>query len=310
MRSRLSYPVVLLLLLNACASLESSRLIQDPSYATLQAKLADVPFFPQQDYYCGPAALASVLNWSGVEISVEQLVPQVYLPERKGSLQVEVLSTARRYQRIPYVLAPKLEDLLREIKAGHPVLVLQNLGLEMLPAWHYAVVTGINMPAEEIILHSGDYRDYVMDLDTFERTWLRASSWALLVLPPERLPVTADAGRYVRSVHALEQLKDYEGATAAYLAASRRWPHDKNLMMALGNIYYKQSKLGEAAQAYRKLIAADPDFAPAHNNLAQTYYDLGRLEQAREHVNKAIALGGKHQQVYRQTLEMIQKDSR
>ena len=43
-------------------------------------QLADTPFFPQQAYQCGPAALATVLNANGVSISPEQLVPQVYLP--------------------------------------------------------------------------------------------------------------------------------------------------------------------------------------------------------------------------------------
>ena len=65
---------------------------------------------------------------AGVKVTPEELVPQVYLPERKGSLQVEMLAAARRHGMVSYQLAPRFEDVLREIAAGTPVVVLQNLG--------------------------------------------------------------------------------------------------------------------------------------------------------------------------------------
>src|SRR3982750_3125163 len=60
-----------------------------------RAELTEVPFFPQEDYYCGPSALAMVLTAAGAKVTPEQLVEHVYLPGRKGSLQVEMLATAR-----------------------------------------------------------------------------------------------------------------------------------------------------------------------------------------------------------------------
>ena len=87
-----------------------------------------VPFFPQEDYQCGPAALATVLSHSGVPVTPEPLVSQVYLPSRQGSLQIEMLATPRRYGRVSYPLAPRYADLLREVAAGNPVIVLQDVG--------------------------------------------------------------------------------------------------------------------------------------------------------------------------------------
>src|SRR5262249_47579541 len=60
-------------------------------------ELVAVPFFPQSDYECGPAALATVMVAAGVKVTPEELVPEVYLPERKGSLQVEMLAAPRRH---------------------------------------------------------------------------------------------------------------------------------------------------------------------------------------------------------------------
>ena len=91
-------------------------------------ELTAVPFFPQDEYQCGPAALATVLSHSGVDVTPEPLVSQVYLPSRQGSLQIEMLAAPRRYGRVSYQLAPRYADVLREVAAGNPVIVLQDVG--------------------------------------------------------------------------------------------------------------------------------------------------------------------------------------
>src|SRR5207237_7460971 len=45
-----------------------------------RVELKDVPFFAQDEYQCGPAALATVLANAGLKLTPEQLVPEVYLP--------------------------------------------------------------------------------------------------------------------------------------------------------------------------------------------------------------------------------------
>src|SRR5690606_26559132 len=68
--------------------------------------LLDVPFHPQTEYQCGPAALATVLGASGVPITPEALVPQVYLPGREGRLQLELVPATPRARLIPYLIHP------------------------------------------------------------------------------------------------------------------------------------------------------------------------------------------------------------
>src|SRR3990172_11921389 len=101
-----------------------------------RVELTEVPFFAQTEYQCGPAALATLLVSSGVKVKPDDLVSQVYLPERKGSLQVEMLAAARRYGLVSYELAPRFADLLREIAAGNPVVVLIDQGIGPLEYWH------------------------------------------------------------------------------------------------------------------------------------------------------------------------------
>ena len=67
-----------------------------PQDLPARLELADVPFFPQVEYQCGPAALATALASSGVAVTPGDLVSQVYIPARKGSLQIEMMAAARR----------------------------------------------------------------------------------------------------------------------------------------------------------------------------------------------------------------------
>ena len=64
-------------------------------------QLSSVPFYPQEAYQCGPAALAGVLGAAGVAATPSSLAPQVYLPGRQGSLQLELMAASRRAGRIP-----------------------------------------------------------------------------------------------------------------------------------------------------------------------------------------------------------------
>ncbi len=271
-------------------------------------ELTAVPFFPQEAYQCGPAALATVLGSSGVAVTPELLAPQVYLPARQGSLALELVAAARRHGRVPYVLRPDMGALLAEVAAGHPVLVLQNLGLDWLPRWHYAVVVGFDLTRREIVLRSGTIARRVTSLAVFERTWRRGGSWAMVALSPARLPRTAEERPYLETVAALEQVGRHREAAEAYTAALARWPSSLAARFGLGNARYALGDLDGAAAAWRDLLAAHPDYAPAWNNLAQVLADQGKLAEAETAVRRALALdggSGPHAAAYRDTLAQI-----
>jgi len=54
---------------------------------------------------------------------------------------------------VSYQLAPRYEDVLRELSAGNPVIVLQDLGFG--GGWHYAVAVGYDYSYGDLILRSG-----------------------------------------------------------------------------------------------------------------------------------------------------------
>jgi len=277
---------------------------QLPATTPERSELTAVPFYPQEDYQCGPAALATTLVYAGVATSPEELMPQVFLPAREGSLQVEMLAAARRHGRTAYRLAPRLADLLQEVAAGTPAIVLQNLAFGFAPLWHYAVVVGYDLPREEIILRSGRTRRLVMPLATFERTWARSEHWAMMALPPERLPVTATENRYVESVVALERVAP-GAARSAYQSALERWPDNLPARIGHGNAAYTLRDLAGAEAAYREATRRHPGAADAWNNLAQALLELRRRDEALAAARRAVDIGGPRLAQYQATLQAV-----
>ena len=252
-------------------------------------ELTDTPFFAQEAYQCGPAALATVLQHAEVEVQPEELVPRVYLPRRRGSLQTELIAAARAYGRVPYVIDPNLEALIEELQAGRPVLVLQNLGLRLFPVWHYAVVIGYSPSPDELILRSGRDRRLRQSARRFLATWDPSDYWGLIVLTPGELPTSPDPARYLQSVAALEEVGQFEAAQRAYAAAVGQWPDNPTAWFGLGNAHYGTGGLAAAEAAYRQLLALDPANAAARNNLALTLADRGCHSAALAMLQTALA---------------------
>ena len=272
-------------LLSGCASLPPL-----PSSLPPSVELTNTPFFAQELHQCGPAALATLLNYRGIEVSPEQLAPQVYLPQRQGSLQVELSASARRYGQLAYPLAPRLEDLFHEVAAGNPVLVLQNLAFGWLPRWHYAVVIGYDLDRNEVILRSGTHRRWISKLSAFNNTWRRADHWALVILPAGHIPATATSQPYLKASYELEQTDKADAAQQAYEAAARRWPQDKTVWLALANNAYDLKRYREAHAALLKAAELDRSDPVIWNNLAYVYLAAGCPGQARQAVARALEL--------------------
>lgn len=293
--------------LTGCASLQTDELLRANSNSPQRVELTHVPFIAQQAYQCGPASLAMMLQAQSNDVTAEALLAQVYVPERQGSLQIEMLAAARKYQVVPYVLDKKMSDLLAEIRAQHPVLVMQNLGLSWLPKWHYAVVIGYDFNTAEMILRSGTEPRHVVAMKVFERTWARSDYWAVVILAPDRLPVTATEQRYVESVAALERMKNYAVSQTAYQTALKRWPNNLVAMMGLANTDYALQNYAAAAEAFKNITQHYPQSADAYNNLADSLLQLQRYEEARAAARIAVSLGGAQRAIYLQTLSEVEQ---
>ncbi|NEX60535.1 PA2778 family cysteine peptidase [Noviherbaspirillum galbum] len=279
------------LILGGCAT-QTMQLRQAAGGLPRHAELDATPFFPQERYQCGPAALATVLNASGLPGTPDALVAQVYVPAREGSLQPEMLAAARRQGAPAMLIPPRLDALLEEVASGMPVLVLQNLSLPIAPLWHYAVVVGYNLDTEEIVLRSGTTRREVMSMSTFEHTWARGDDWGMVAPAPGSMPRTVKEDVAVEALVAFEKAAPPGKSYVAYQSALVRFPRNLALRLGAGNAAYAMGDRAAAAEAFRQAAADHPRSAPAFNNLATVLAEMGRASEAREAARQAVALGG------------------
>ena len=298
------------ILISGCAALESRALIKNPpADIKSQAELRGVPFFPQEDFQCGPAALATALQAKGVNVTPDELTKQIFLPRRQGSLQVEMRSATRRQGMLAVTMSGRITDLLTEVDNGNPVVVLQNLALNWYPLWHFAVVVGYDLPRQNIILRSGKERRQVMALTTFEHTWKRSNFWAIVIVPASEVPKTATRESFFASAVEMEKVHQPAIAETAYSAALQRWPGDLAALVGIGNSRYALRNLHGSEQAFRQATQQHPQSIIAWNNLAEVLAELKRLPEALAAAERAASLDGPNLAAAQETLASIRKKS-
>ncbi len=243
--------------------------------APASIELTATPFFPQDRYQCGPAALATVLVASNSSVTPEALTPFVYIPARKGSLQLEMQAAPRSFGRLTYVLAPRLDAILAELAAARPVLVLHNYGVPFFPRWHYAVVIGYDASNDTLLLRSGIERRQVQRAAHFLRAWDNGGRWAMVVLRAGEIAASAESPVYLRAAADFERVAAPEESRLAFDAAVRRWPAEPLAWIGRGTALYRSGDLAGAARDYARALELDEHNAGARNNLAQTLLELG-----------------------------------
>jgi len=287
-----------------CAGPQTEQILASRGALPAFAEIDSVPFFPQEQYYCGPASLAMVLAWSGLPVMPDDLVAEVYTPGREGTFAPDMVTAARRNGRIA-IETRKLDDLLRELAAGHPAIVFQNLRLSVFPQWHFAVAIGYDLNERQIILRSGTNRRLLIPLDAFENTWRRADYWALVVLPPDTAPVAADSGSWLAAAAGLERANRPQEAQIAYDTVLSRFPGNRSAQMGRANALFALNRFENAEQAYKDVVAGDPLMAEAWNNLAYALSRQGKRNEAVSAAERAVMIGGARAAYYVDTLKDV-----
>ncbi len=295
--------------LSACASPDQAKLSPEIKGLAEKVSLASVPFHPQAERDdCGPAALAMMLGWSGIKTNPATLAPAVYTPGREGTLQTDIVQATRRAGRLAAPVQT-FDDLLTELDAGHPVLVLQNLGLKAWPVWHYAVAMGYDLKSQTLFLHSGRKARFATGFQDFKDSWRLSKNWALITMRPGDLPATVDETVALEAANGLEIAGQSKAAAAAYGAIIERWPDSLPALMGFGNARYAAGDVKAASTTFRHAVTLYPTAAEAWNNLAVSLSDQGRRDEALTAAKRAVNLGGPHQAAARKTLADLAKSA-
>lgn len=143
----------------------------------------DVPFVAGSGNRCGPATLASVLQYWGLSVGPGELKKVVYLPRVRGALPSDLVLAAQAHGLQAEAYAGDLDDLREKLAAGEPVIVFLRLGRPWYPSRRFAVVTGYDDARGGVFARSGQARERFVSYPRFLRAWDKTGRWTLVVRP-------------------------------------------------------------------------------------------------------------------------------
>jgi ABC-type bacteriocin/lantibiotic exporter with double-glycine peptidase domain len=184
MRNSLVLAVLVGLIFLSCVREDLTHLEGDvPEDRGVSHYISDVPFFPQSKYQCGPASLASVLNYYEYRVTPEEIAKAIYRKQLRGTLSMDLLLFVQGMGFDAMAYRGNLTDLKDHIASDRPLIVFQDLGYPLLPIRHFSVVIGYDETKNILILHSGKRANKATPYKGFLRSWVKMDNWTLLILP-------------------------------------------------------------------------------------------------------------------------------
>lgn len=146
--------------------------------------ISGVPFFPQNEYRCGPAALASVIGYYGAGAQMDEVAREVYSEKLKGTLPMDLLIFAKSKGFEAKYYKGSIGDVRESLRRGEPLILFLNLGYDFYPVGHYIVAVGMDEGA--LYAHSGTEKEKAFTLRELDKAWSRTGYSTLLVRPKAR----------------------------------------------------------------------------------------------------------------------------
>lgn len=192
--------VSLLILLSACAAgrggdvdragdgvvtARSGFIVKTDNAANQQQRvyIEGVPFFPQKQRKCGPAALASVINYWGGSVSVDAVASQVFNERMAGTLPMDMLIYAKEAGYDAMYYNSGLDDLKRKLSEKKPLILFLNMGYDLYPLGHYIVAVGYDDKSQTVLAYSDMTEKTVFTYDSLNSAWGKTNYSTFLIKP-------------------------------------------------------------------------------------------------------------------------------
>jgi len=154
-----------------------------PSYQApiTSGKIENVHFYPQLAYQCGPASLAGVLNYYGIDVTPDQIAMEIFRPDIGATVTMDMVLYARKKGGAAKWYSGSTHDIRCAIDAGVPLIVMVDVGVANISKYHYMVVIGYE--PDGIIANTGKDREKRIRWKKFLPRWDRAKRWTLRIEP-------------------------------------------------------------------------------------------------------------------------------
>jgi hypothetical protein len=143
--------------------------------------IANVPFFPDNTFLCGPATLAAVITFQGRPTTIEDISGPLLRTNLRGSLAPDLVLLAREMGLKARFWSAQPEEILKIIDQGHPLILQIDSGLA-LKTGHFVVALGYG--PEGLVINTDTVRQAIMPWSEFLTRWRQYQNLAILVENP------------------------------------------------------------------------------------------------------------------------------
>lgn len=146
-----------------------------------------IPFFSQEAYQCGPAALAQVMDYwyrrtgKATWVTPEQIAADIYSPSARGVLGFDLERYAREHGFQTDQYEGSVTDLRRRVDEAVPLIIFVDYGFSLYQVNHFMVVTGYRKGG--VLVNSGKRENQAISDTELEKAWERNHYWALALRP-------------------------------------------------------------------------------------------------------------------------------
>ena len=151
-----------------------------------------VPFSDYRANWCGPAALAAVLQFYGEKVTAAEIAGDIYLPSYRGTLNLDLLLYARRRSFDAWAGEGTAEKIEQAVARDLPVICMVRSRGRVADRNHFVIIRGYDADRRIWLLDDGGGKEVARKMGEFEEDWRRCGHWMLVVegkKPPPAEPV-------------------------------------------------------------------------------------------------------------------------
>jgi ABC-type bacteriocin/lantibiotic exporter with double-glycine peptidase domain len=152
-----------------------------------------VPLADYRANWCGPAALAAVLQFYGVSVTAADIAKEIYLPGYRGTLNLDLLLYARKAGFDVWAGEGDAEKVKKAVARGRPVICMVRSRGRVVDRNHFVVIRGYDSLRRTWLLDDGTGKEVARRMLDFEKDWRDCGHWMLVV--EGRKPTPAETGK-------------------------------------------------------------------------------------------------------------------
>lgn len=185
-----------LLVLLAAAAVLAGRCGGPPSPPAAH-HIRGVPLAEVREDWCGPAALAAVLQFHGEKVAAADIAADIMLPGYHGSLNLDLLLWARKHGMDVWAENATEAKLKRAVAGDRPVICLVRRRGRIADRNHFVIVRGYDDNRRTWLVDDGGGEERARPMDAFDSDWAALGRWMMVVegRKPAPPPAGDHAGR-------------------------------------------------------------------------------------------------------------------